>query len=285
MFRSKNRNIDSIQIRKIKMRVTLLNSILLTENRARTLVVVLAFAGLLVMSVMAGQANAVITTISFLSADGLAGVDGGAIPPWSADNTTVNLGTSSWSLLGGEAVIKGFTNGSASNLTHRGVRGVGVKGQENDEVDFHDDPEAINIEFTARDYFINSLEIRSLFDPDTGWDDDEEEGAIDFYLDGTKFYTEFLSGFEEFQGVNGPVGSVVVNYAAPKLVDKLVYYIPTTDPGGNPLTNEIITHSEFAVAKLNVSPIPEPATICLLGLGSLSLILRRRRYPLWPRPR
>ncbi len=241
----------------------------------KLMTICITFAGLLVMSVMAGQANAVITTISFLSADGLAGVDGGAIPPWSADNTTVNLGTSSWSLLGGEAVIQGFSNGSSSNLTHRGVRGVGVRGQENDEVDFHDDPEKINIEFTARDYFINSLEIRSLFDPDTGWDPDIEKGAIDFYLDGTLFYTEFLTGVEQFQGVNGPVGSVVVNYAAPKLVDKLVYYIPTTDPGGNPLTNEIITHSEFAVAKLNVSPIPEPATVALLGLGGL--LLRRRK--------
>ncbi len=111
------------------------------------------------------QAN---TTISFLDADAFTGVDPDT-SSWSNDNTKVNLGTSSWSLLGGEAVIKGFTNGSASELTHRGFRGVGVRGFENDEVDFHnypDNPEKIHIEFTARDYFINSLEIRSLFDPD-----------------------------------------------------------------------------------------------------------------------
>jgi hypothetical protein len=218
-------------------------------------------------------------TISFLAEDSLVGVDGGSIPPWSADNSTVNLGTSSWSLLGGEAVINGFTNGSSSNLTHRGVRGVGVSGQENDEVDFHDDPEAITIEFLARDYFVNSLEIRSLFDPDTGWDDDEEEGAIDFYLDGTLFYTEFLSGEEEFLGVNGGnFGSVVVDYATPKLVDKLVYYIPTTDAGGNDLTNDIITHSEFAVARLDVSPIPAPGAILLgsVGAGIVGWLRRRR---------
>jgi hypothetical protein len=215
-------------------------------------------------------------TISFLSEDGLTGVDGGSIPPWSADNSTVNLGTSSWSLLGGEAVINGFTNGSSSNLTHRGFRGVGVSGQENDEVDFHDDPEAITIEFLARDYLVNSLEIRSLFDPDTGWDDNEEEGAIDFYLDGTRVYTEFLSGVEGLGG--GNVGSVVVDYATPMLVDKLVYYIPTIDAGGNDLSDDIITHSEFAVARLDVSPIPAPGAILLgsVGAGIVGWLRRRR---------
>ena len=249
------------------------NSIFLTSRRARTFLTILALAGLLVMSVMAGQANAVITTISFLSADGLAGVDGGVIPPWSPDNSTVNLGVTSWSLLGGNATITGFVSGSPKNLTHRGFRGVGVAGQEHDEVDWHDSPETIKITFPVMDYFVHSIEVRSLFSPDTGWSPGTEKGAVDFYLNGINFYTEYVSGID---ALGTDVGDVVVSYATPKLIDKLMFYIPTIDASGNPLDSTTIEKSEFAIAKLNVSPIPEPATVCLLGVGALSLIRRKR---------
>jgi hypothetical protein len=213
------------------------------------------------------------TTISFLSADGLAGVDGDTTP-WSADNSTVNLGTSSWSLLGGNATITGFVNGSPKNLTHRGFRGVGVAGQEHDEVDSHDRPERIEITFPVMDYYVNSIEVRSLFsNPDTGWSPGTEKGAVDFYLNGgPSFYTEYVSGID---ALGTDVGDVVVSYVTPMLVDKLVFYVPTIDASGNPLDNTTIEKSEFAVAKLNVRAIPEPATICLLGLGALSLLRKR----------
>ncbi|MHC5061270.1 MAG: hypothetical protein ACYTFK_09335 [Planctomycetota bacterium] len=271
-----------------RMAETKKNSVNYFRRRIRTISFVLGtlwkgsimnIKQLILISILLGSIASIAQaapTVSFLAEDGLIGVDGASIPPWSADNSTVNLGTSSWSLLGGEAVIKGFSNGSLNNLTHRGFRGVGVAGQENDEVDFHNNPEAITIEFLARDYFVNSLEVRSLFDPDTGWVGNEEKGAIDFYLDGTLFYTEFLSGEEELNGTN--VGSVAVEYDTPKLVDKLVYYIPTKDAGGNFLDPTTIARSEFAVARLDVSPIPAPSAILLGSLG-VSIVgwLKRRR--------
>jgi hypothetical protein len=236
--------------------------------------------GLALMFAMAGAVRAGPTMISFLNADGFSGVDGVTIPPWDNDDVENNLGVTSWSLLGGNATVSGHLDGSTSNLSHRKTRGLGVWGNENDEVDrrgqINDPYERINIDFAPGgiDYYVNSLEVRSLFNqgPDASWSPGIEKGAVDFWLDGVRFYTEYLTG-----ATAADPGALVVTYATPKLVDKLVFYIPDTD-GKIFLDETTRKNSEFAVAKLNVTPIPAPGAVLLGGIG-VGLVgwLRRRR--------
>ena len=57
----------------------------------------------------------------------LAGVDGDT-SGWSVDDTTADLGTNQWSLLGGTANVNAFSDGTDGILTHKGIRGIGIKG-------------------------------------------------------------------------------------------------------------------------------------------------------------
>jgi len=216
---------------------------------------------------LAGPAGAGPTTISFLYADSFAGVDG-PTSGWSTSDTIVNLGATNWSLLGGTASVSGHLNGTSSNLTHRGTRGLGIFGREDDEVDrrgtINDPYERINITFGI-DHYVDYLEVRSLYTND-GWSPGIEKGTVEFYLDGSLVYTENLVAVQSTGD-----GVLAISYVTPKLVDKLVYYVP----GG---LGDTSSQSEFAVAKLNVTPIPAPGAILLGGIG-VGLVgwLRRRR--------
>ena len=159
-------------------------------------------------------------TISF--ADALQGVDGTDFSKWSTDNKNHSLETGQWSLLNGAAQVNAYSNGDqAGILSHRMTRGLGVMGgSNNDEIDSYIDDRDERIEITFnRDYYLNRLEIRSLFDPDTGWDIDKEIGAVDFYLNTKLLTTQYLVGNEKL-GENDNDGDVIVNYANPYLIDK-----------------------------------------------------------------
>lgn len=206
---------------------------------------------------MAGLAEAT-PTISFLSADSFAGVDPDT-SGWSTSTTPVNLGVSSLSLLGGMASVDGYENGSTETFGQRGIRGLGIwGGGDNDEVDTVQLTERIEITFPTLDYYVNSLEVRSLFDEPAG----TEQGVVDFYLDGSSFYTESLVAVQ----TTGGNGVLAISYATPKLVDKLVFYVPT----GQSYTG----FSELAVASLDVTPIPESASLILWSLlGGTGIIM------------
>ena len=171
--------------------------------------------------------------ISFLSEDSFEGVDP-STSTWSTGNSTKNLGQSSWSLLGGGATVYGYKNDQLHNLTHRGVRGLGVAGGENDEVD---DPEKIEIEF-SNPVYINEFEVRSLFEESAG----EEEGDVELWNGGIQVATYHLTA--EQSGGNG----VLSTFGTNQPVDKIVFYVAS----GQNYTAE----SEFAVAKLRVCPAP-----------------------------
>ena len=202
--------------------------------------------------------------ISFLEEDGFAGVDGDTTG-WSNDDSLAVLSASSWSLLDGMASVYGYIDGGGI-LTHRGTRGLGINGREDDEVDYSPcRHEKVKITF-SKDFWVHSLEVRSLFKND-GWSPGTELGTIDFYRDGSKIYTENLQGLESLGAGND--GDVPVSYPTAWLVDKLVYYVPS----GLGISS---TESEFVIARLNVESIPEPVTIMLLGFGGLALLRKRR---------
>ncbi len=220
--------------------------------------------------------------ISF--ADTIAGVDGdapmyGGTVNWSTVNLpVVNLSQQSYSLLDGMATVSAYSNGSDAILSHRLTRGLGVYANELDEVDRVDSIEHIDITFDTMPYYVHEIEVRSLFDPDTG--NNEEWAAIAFWKDGSLVQTEYLVGLEDL-GVGGTDGDASWS-GTPILVDKLVFYVPTRleltnagmgiDLGGTTYDPSL---SEFAVAKLTVTPIPTSVILGILGMGVVSLKLRK----------
>jgi len=200
--------------------------------------------------------------ISFVDSHPLAGVDGtqlkyGGTLDWSTGDGVQQI-NNSYELLSGTATVTGYIDGTYA-LSHRLTRGLGVWGAENDEVDTKtvSRAERIVIDFTGLDYYVNSIEVRSLFIEAQG----TEQGAVDFYLNDSIVYTQSLIAL-----MASGNGALVVNYASPWLVDRLVFYVPTG-----------LTESEFAVAKLDVTPVPLPAAVLLgvLGLGVVGWKLRR----------
>jgi predicted ribosomally synthesized peptide with SipW-like signal peptide len=174
------------------------------------------------------------SNVSFLYEDSFEGVDGDT-SGWSTDNSEVNLGTNTWSLLSGSANVYGYRNGGDKNLTHRGTRGLGVAGGENDEVDA---PERIEIVFDSP-VLINEFEIRSLFANEDGKD---EEGDVELYNGVALVANYHLTATQA--GGNG----VLETFGSNQAVDKIVFYVQ----GGQPYTS----YSEFAVAKARICPVP-----------------------------
>lgn len=230
----------------------------------------LSIAFLLSLVFILGAAeNASANIISFIydsSIPGFSGVDGNT-SSWSTNNTMKTLGVSSWSLLDGNAQVTAYRGDGFGTLTHRGRRGLGIYGGENDEIDSYYPNEKLEVTFNAP-YYLNYLEVRSLFYEPLIVPGGYEQGDVDFYLGGSKFYTQHVVGSEDIL-VSGTKGKV--SFAYPSLVvDKLVFYVQS----GQSYTSG----SEFALAKLDVASTPEPATIDLFGLGLLGLLkLRRKR--------
>ncbi len=211
---------------------------------------------------IAAYAPAGADLISFVTDPGFSGVDDTS--HFSMGDTAVDVGTSSLSLLGGLGQVTAYYDGHLATLTHRGTRGLGVLGGEFDEVDSLNGLERIEITFDIPAY-IGYLEVRSLFtnDPDT------EEGEVKFYLAGAEVYTEHLVGLEAAP----QDGSVAKDYSAsPILADELIFFVPQ----GQKYTGM----SEFAVAKLDASPVPEASTLLLFGSGlsGLMFIVRRKGW-------
>lgn len=183
---------------------------------------ILAVAVILVCG--AAHAEQVVNFTNYASwGETLQGVDGNT-SSWSSNNSTVKLKKSSWSLLNGKASVFGYRGFSERSLSHRGTRGLGVWGNEKDEIDSYGHyPEKIEITFNNMPYWLNSLEIRSLFYEPNLWTPGTEEGHVDFYLSGDKVGEQHFVGWEDIRtsGTKG-INSFT---ATPPAVDKLVFYV------------------------------------------------------------
>ena len=227
-------------------------------------------------------------TISFLSEDGFAGVDGNT-SGWSTGDNMVELGTYTWSLLNGDAEVSGHVDGSPGFLTHRGTRGLGVDGGEDDEVDSENinRMERIEISFN-KPYYLNYFEVRSLYkEKDYQGQPVDEQGDVTFWLDGQQVgYHHLVGQFTSSQDDgNGRVpvdvdftnvANTIVDGNPTIIVDKIVFYVD--------INEEYVDYSEFAVAKLVVKPAAGylkcytpvtlsaedfPDTVCKSGLDGI----------------
>ncbi len=200
--------------------------------------------------------------------EALKGVDGNT-NIWSKNDNVKNLGTSQWNLLNGAATVTANQDVCRPvTLTHRGTRGLGVSGGEYDEVDRYLPcrPENITVTFD-KPYYLNSFEVRSLFVEFTPCHPRTEVGAVDFYSNNQNFFTQTMFGQEKIWQATKGIWSIV--YDAPQLVDKLVFYVP--------LGYNYSRGSEFALAKLNVTAVPEPISTVLFISGGAMLLARRLR--------
>ncbi len=201
---------------------------------------------------------------------------------WSTDDSLAFLGHS-YSLLSGNATVGAYTDTSESRLTHRLTRGLGVYGGEMDEINRNNSAagalssvEHIDITFDTMDYYVNTIEVRSLFNTDTTGTN-AEWAAIAFYHDGSLLQTEYLEGNETLNTGDGDA-----EWTGSVLVDRLVFYVPTiselTAAGyGQYIGTFDPALSEFALAKLEVSPVPVPGAVLLgmLGLSIAGIKLRK----------
>lgn len=176
----------------------------------------------------------------------LSNVDGDTSMWSTGDGMVVLPGTGHWDLMGGTADVDGYINGHGI-LTHRGTRGLGINGYENDEIDSYDRPERIEITFDKPRALLD-LEIRSLFDNE-GPGGAPEEGDIDLYFEGSFISNYHLFGLQP----SGTVGRVSITLPPSTFVDKIVFYVQQ----GQSFT----PYSEFAVAKLCLGSEepPEPS--------------------------
>jgi hypothetical protein len=191
-------------------------------------------------------------------------------PYYNVDSTagfgagTNVLGVGQVSLLGGDATAYAWRNGSAGVFTQRDTRGLGVQGGELDEVDFISGRERIDVVFSQA-YYVDSVELRSLFDPDPSPSTGEIAlvSLVRNYNGTPATETSWqLLGFEDIDlGTHGVVtqslGGIVLNAG-----DALVF---SPEAG------------EFALAAMTVRLVPVPGAVLLglLGLGYAGVKLRK----------
>jgi hypothetical protein len=176
----------------------------------------------------------------------LQGVDGDT-SIWSNNGVTKKLKTYQWSLLNGNAGL----NSQGGKLMHTGTKGIGIWGDDSSGIDYGD---IASINFN-QPYFLNSFSVNSLFTND--FIDKDELGAAKLFLGGNLVKEQTFAGTDN--------GLVSVLFDDPYIVDRVEFYVPKAFPSH--------IFSEYSLAGLDVSVLPEPMSTSLFLLGSLTMAM------------
>ena len=139
--------------------------------------------------------------------------------------------------------------------------GLGILGGEPDEINYCEKLE-VNLGLDPDEgIYVSGVWITDLYERPDGVDG--EEGRVTLALVGGGFLSFDFYG----NAADQANGEILVNFGMPYLVDKAFFYII-----GEPCNNE------FSVAGFN-APVPEPATMLLVGSGLIGLAgVGRRKF-------
>lgn len=215
-------------------------------------------AGIFALGMMGAAHAAMVSFVNPFS-------NAGSTVGWSTGDNEVNLGISSFSILGGLGTVSGYLGADPYSITQRGTRGLGIAGgtpgDNTDEVDSDTigAQEHMEINF-SRPMYLRYLELRSLFNPEGT----AEQADVYYY------YGDTLVGQDHLFG-EIPLGTGVgLESVNPGLrVTDIRFQVDLSNPN--------VRNSDFAIAKLDASPIPEPVSAVLLGMGLLGLFGLRRK--------
>ncbi|MCD6591217.1 MAG: hypothetical protein J7K72_04575, partial [Candidatus Aenigmarchaeota archaeon] len=206
-------------------------------SRLTVILVMACILGVFFVSTFGAFAVTPVQTVSFLYEDSFAGVDN--TTGFSTDDSMSNLGKSHLTILNGKGDVYAYKDHTDAVFTHRGTRGLGVYGGEDDEVDARrkniNGIESIEITFD-HPYKLHYIEVRSLFIENSN----KEEGDVDFYLGSSKVGSDHFIATQ-----SGGNGVVTKDHSSnPIVVDRIKFYVNENKTYNN--------YSEFAVAKLQV---------------------------------
>jgi hypothetical protein len=172
---------------------------------------------------------------------------------WSSQTDWTNVGLT-FTILGGLGTVD--TNANLSrNLYHNTTDGLGIKGADAEYLLQNID--AVRISFSVP-IVVSGVWVLNLGeDTDLG----TEKGRVNFFLGGT-----WLNPFSAPNDGGNLIGEADNNvFFAPGniVADTIVFRVP---PG-----QLYSSYSEYSIAKVDVNPVPEPATMLLLGSGLIGV--------------
>ena len=201
----------------------------------------------------------------------LGGTDGGSIDGADTDLERLSPGG------GGNGNAGGWTAGNIPDFATFNAGGLLII-QENDE-------EAAPPTFGTGP---NQVTSASNFNPD----DNGDGGVITFDLEVSRGYTNFSSILADFEGdATEDFQIAVTGGGVTEIFDFLDFSVDVADTGNNSIvalpelalsTGAVLESVEFRFIQSSgsisgvVFSVPEPSSVCLLGLGGLFLFKRRR---------